>query len=43
MLNLDIHRPGECFVSHEAVELFRIEVSDLVIQDCLPGFIQQSI
>jgi len=43
MLDLDIHRLGKCFVSHEAVDLFRIEVVDLAIQDCLPRSIKQSV
>ena len=43
MLNLDIQWFGEYFVSHEAVDLFRIEVIDLAIQNCFPCSIQQSI
>jgi hypothetical protein len=43
ILNPDVHWLGERFVSHEAVDLCRVEVVDLATQYCLPCSIKQLV
>lgn len=42
-LNPDVQWLRGNFVSHEAVDLFRIKVIDLAVQNRLPRSVQQSI